>query len=69
MKLSIKILMFFDYFSRAGIAIFLMCYIAFKGLLSRNWQLGGMIFFLFSFFLVKVLLYKEKKTVDLLIKK
>lgn len=69
MELSVKIPVFFDYFSRAGIAIFLMCGIAFKGLLSRNWQLGGMIFFLFSVFLVTVLLYKRKKSGDVYIKK
>ena len=56
-----KILVFFDYLSRVGIAVFLIFDIAFNDLISKDLQLGGMMFFLFSFLLVKFLLYRRKK--------
>lgn len=58
---SMKILMFLDYLSRIGIAVFLIIDIAFNGLISKDLQLGGIMFFLFSFLLVKFLLYRRKK--------
>ncbi len=57
-----RILMFLDYLSRVGIAVFLIIDIAFNGLISKDLQLGGMMFFLFSFLLVKFLLYRRKKS-------
>lgn len=55
-----KILVFFDYLSRVGIAVFLIFDIAFNGMIPRNVWLCGMLFFLFSFLLVKYLLHKRK---------